>query len=184
MSRVVVLINGAPRSGKDTLAQPLLEKYGFSKYKFTAPIDNTIKTLFNLSDEDFNRLREVEKDVPQEVFNGLTMRKVLIDLSEDFVKPRFGKDFFGRIGADVVNKYSSSRVVVTDCGFGYEVQAFLDGLTKGTKVVGINTYREGYTFENDSRHLVRFENSIFNTGSVQDLQDAGIKLLTKCDILK
>ena len=45
----VLLINGLPRSGKDTLADYLVDKYNYTKLSFAAPMKAIISNTFDIS---------------------------------------------------------------------------------------------------------------------------------------
>jgi hypothetical protein len=54
---------GQKGSGKDTLADYLVNNKGFVKYSFATPVKNISKILFNLSDEQlYGNLKEIIDD--------------------------------------------------------------------------------------------------------------------------
>lgn len=158
----VVLFNGPPGSGKDTLAKELNVELGLYEkkaicHKFAFAIKKPLKEMFNLSDEEYDFYFESpEKDKPQAKFDFKTPREVLISFSEKWAKPLFGQDIFGKIaGQYITDKYLKSKdfVIFSDCGFNEEVK----GLTKyvgSANVMVFSILREGYHFSNDSRKII------------------------------
>src|SRR5690349_5487301 len=96
MSITFVVLNGPPRSGKSTAAKYILDGLLAKSYKvntdsFAAPMKHFIATTMA---EQYHNL---QKDVPIAELNGYSVREFLIDLSESYIKPRYGDDFFGRM---------------------------------------------------------------------------------------
>lgn len=152
----IVLINGAPLAGKDTFGNIIINNGDYKKYKFTTPMDKMIKEVFSLTDEEFILYREKEKDIPQDCFNGLTLRQVYISFSETWAKKLFGVGFFGKMAGRYIRN-NPANYVITDCGFNSEIESFVNEIKKDNyKIIGVNIYRPNYTFENDSREEVSF----------------------------
>lgn len=147
----LVLLNGPPRCGKDTLGRELAKLMSVSLVKNTAPMDHAIQSMFCISELEWSVIREKEKDVPREQFNGLSLRQVLISFSEDWAKAKFGQGVFGRIG---VSALSTSRLnVCTDSGFAVEATEYVKAL--GPKAVLLfHVHREGTSFDGDSRSFI------------------------------
>ncbi len=55
---MIILISGYKRSGKDTIADYLVQKYGFTRYGFADPIKETVKYLFDWNDDWINNNKE------------------------------------------------------------------------------------------------------------------------------
>src|ERR1700753_3374297 len=105
----VVLLNGPPRCGKDTIAQHLIPYFAFARMKFAAPLKRMAAGLLDMDvsaverhkEAEFNILcRETLKDeFGQSPMYGPkdTLRKLLIRISEEFLKPTYGDTFSGRL---------------------------------------------------------------------------------------
>ena len=46
----IILLCGKKRSGKDTIAEYLVENYNFKHYKITQKLKDCVKVLFNIDD--------------------------------------------------------------------------------------------------------------------------------------
>jgi DNA polymerase III delta prime subunit len=159
----VILFNGPPGSGKDTLAAELSNKLSYYdmetiNHKFAYAIKKPVKEMFNLTDKEYNKYFESpEKDEPQTRFQNKTPREVLISFSEKWAKPLFGKRIFGTIaGQYIVNNYLKDIdfVIFSDCGFEEEVKGLADYVGEANIVV-FNLFRENTGFKNDSRNYVQ-----------------------------
>lgn len=157
----VVFLNGPPRSGKDTGAEALRVRLGARVMKFASPIEEVVKGFFGLELWEYNRFREKEKEVPQPRLLDHSMRKVMISVSEDWAKPTFGPDVFGRLAAGKLLKLKEETpgtplVVFSDCGFAPEVRAVAHAVGAENCFL-IRLGREGCSYAGDSRGYVFLE---------------------------
>lgn len=109
-------------------------------------------------------------------------REALIHVSEDIIKPKLGKDYYGLKVLDKVSNSSERYSFASDGGFVEEVLPLLDA---GYNVYIVHLERIGVTFEGDSRTLLteddfkgedgnmKYKNLKFvkmnNNGSLDDL---------------
>lgn len=151
----IVFINGPPRSGKDTLAKLLMQSIGRGRiYKMTTPMDMAIKQAFNIPNDEWMRLREQGKDMAYDKFAGKTLRQVLIEFSERFMKPNFGQNIFGTLAVEHLrdSQGMSQAVFISDSGFVDESIPIAEHF--GYKnCVQLVLERDGCSFENDSRSV-------------------------------
>lgn len=162
MAIKVIFVNGPPRSGKDTVAgfiRQWVKGRAVNISKFTAVMDKILNPLISGMGYNYATVRENEKDKGRFGDNwDVSMRTVLITLSENFVKPCFGIGAFGMFAA-IETKASlagGDLVVFSDSGFKPELETFLkhSGIDPKTEALMIQTYREGCSFDVDSRGYV------------------------------
>lgn len=171
----IILLNGPPRCGKDTIGNLLRRDYGYSKKSFALPLKRAIASFFN---QDLEWL-EANKD---ETLHGVRYRDLLIDLSEKVIKPRFDNKFFGEQCAWEINSYAPHNFVITDCGFEEEVHAFIECVDPMYTCHLWRVSRPGCDFDSDSREFVEplpalpFHH-IHNDGSLQDLHLEVLRLM-------
>lgn len=165
----ILLINGAPLVGKDTFGDIIINEFNYKKHKFTTPMDKMIINVFSLSEEEFKTLREKEKDIPQDCFNGLTLREVYISFSEEWAKKKFGVGFFGKMAGRYIKK-NPNNYVITDCGFNSEIESFVNEIKDlpNLEIRGINLYRPNHNFNNDSREEVIFSHFNIDSDKIQN----------------
>lgn len=177
----VILLNGPPRSGKDTLGNMLRERNlasGENRVvleKFAEPIKRHFAASWGVSLEWI----EANKDRPFMEGSTTTVRQMLIAYSENYLKPLLGKNIFGRllcarIGADqsgiLASIYAKTNtsddvVVITDSGFSAEAQVVIDA---GYDVRLIRLHRTGCDFTGDSRSYLGAQD-LSGLDSTQDL---------------
>lgn len=162
----IILFNGPPGSGKDTAAQSLywhwflvgqchFDRMSFpNKAAFAAITDTEMDEFHN------NLTYEKIKEEPLALLNGKSYRQWQIEFSENYMKPMYGNDIFGRLFCNrtaarakhIDYMYQEiDTIVIPDCGF--EVEA--EYLSLVYQVFLIRIHREGKTFANDSRSYIR-----------------------------
>lgn len=111
-------ISGKARSGKDTIAKYLFERYAFTRIAFADPVKLAAQQAFGLShaqtwDDD---LKEVE--IP---YWGMTPRQMFQKLGTDATHPVFGNDIWMKrwfMTYDLIK--DTDHVVVPDARFDLE----------------------------------------------------------------
>lgn len=142
----IVILNGPPRSGKDSIANNLK---GFLAIKFAGVLKKMTHAFYGMSDIPSDNFEEV-KDLPSKAFYGLTPREAYIAVSEQYIKPVHGLSFFGYRLVERIKRTGHSHYVISDSGFYEETIPLI-------KEFGINNIylfhltRPGFGFDNDSR---------------------------------
>lgn len=183
----IILLNGPPRSGKDTAAEIALSIIPPSKgifYRFAAPLKDMAHAMIglpNLPSEYFNNV----KDQQTPDFFGLSPREVYIWLSENCVKPRFGFDFWSRIATRKIRGMTNARgdnsvVVISDCGFQEELDTLVSDFGS-ENIYLLHVIREGTSFASDSRSYINHDREqsrvLNNNGTIKDLKAEMKKIL-------
>jgi len=147
----VVFLNGPPGCGKDTVAEMLWRHHGFSRLKFAQPLRNACCGLLDVYELDLEGLKA------RDIAPGVSLRDLMIGLSEDLVKPLLGKDFFGIRAGHEIERMSKfvERIVVSDAGFQHEVEACMRAFPKATYHVWRIAGRGPQDFAGDSRQWLR-----------------------------
>lgn len=149
--RRIAILNGPPGSGKDTLAR-LIAGPGVQVMKFAEPLKAGAARLSGLPYFTDERWLSQHKDKPHQALAGRSPRAYLIQLSEGFFKPLFGKDYFGqqaRARVDAAFEFGLS-VVFSDGGFLDETLPLVEAF--GAENVAIcKLHRDGHSFSLDSR---------------------------------
>ncbi len=163
-----VVFNGPPESGKSTAAPYLvthLRNKGLTVIQdsFANPMKHFIATTLS------QQYYQIKKDEPSAVLRGDTVREFLIGLSEDYIKRRYGDDFFGRTLYHRALRHvpPPDFVVVDDSGFSGEFDAL--GESRARFLVRVS--RPGKDFSHDSRgYLADPDWYLNNDGSIDDLR--------------
>ena len=153
---MIIILNGPPRSGKDTVAALIRRKLvGTKDYKMSMPLKACFRAMFNFPNEINQRMLEKDKEKPILQGHALTPRQFQIDLSEEFMKKRFGSDIFGQLAVRNIDKTPSHHITISDVGFMAELWPIIE--TFGTSVRAIQISRPGTNYDNDSRSDLDFD---------------------------
>jgi hypothetical protein len=151
---LIVLFNGPPGSGKDTIAQAyrnsaISATQDVRIVKFADPVRKAAIGTFDhlITAENLDQLKN--KFIPG---SKVTLRQWMIKFCEEFMKPMFGKDIFADLMMQSIKQYPKESVVlVTDCGFIEEVNYCCDHLPPDAKIILIHVFRKDTDFKDDSR---------------------------------
>lgn len=151
----VILLNAPINCGKDYAANILCKMFGSKHMEFKQTMFNIAMAITGLDKENFFKIYNdrIFKEKPHKSFLGLSPRNLMIWISEEVCKPKFGKEYFGVPAA--MNLSLSKGSIFSDSGFPEEVAPI-------TRAVGPeNTYvvrftRDNTIFEsNDSRKFLK-----------------------------
>lgn len=172
----VLLLNGPPRCGKDTVASIIGKAHPVVIEKFAHPLRAAAGAFFELTDEQLEKTKRKDPRV----------RKFKIGLSENVVRPIYGSDYFGVACAKRVAKLALqspvSTVIISDCGFEEEAHAFISTLQNETDLEAQlwQISRDNCTFSGDSRSWVRLPGEygmtvpVSNYGSLDQLEETAL----------
>lgn len=167
-------ITGKARSGKDTLAEALVEEHGFTRMAFADPLKLAAAAAFGWP---------VDKTMCDDQFKkflcpiwGITVREALQRMGTEAMKGEFGEDFWViRWAKDYAKIMNRCSVVVTDVRVDHEADVLR---SEGAVIVHLSRPGEGLSgsaaahssergIRFDPRHDLRIENN----GTVEDLYD-------------
>lgn len=177
----VIILNGPPGCGKDTLANQL-----------TKVINNSVSSRFK--NVLYRRMAEKHnlelgyviamcndrdlKDIPSELFEGLSPRQELINISENEIKVKYGQEGVAtKTLMDMldIEDYGRKTFVFSDGGFPAEV-SLLKRVLKRYGLVNfilVRINKDGCTFEGDSRNYIDNPNIVItNNEDESHLEEA------------
>lgn len=168
----VVMLNGAPSSGKDTAAYAIINRAKapgpWRWERFSFPLKEAAHSLFGHPVNQFGIGRlESKKELPISEL-GVSYRQFQIDMSEKFMKKEYGDDIFGRLLAHRIKRLCLLNnhpvfYVVPDSGFLPELRGLQNNLA-GAKFLLLRCTREGTSFSGDSRsHIEPLDGVDFQT---------------------
>lgn len=176
----VVLFNGPPGCGKDTVSHMLVQHMEAQGVTSAVKEDSLSLPLRHIAyamtqfDGDYDGDDYAKfKGVTFREFGGKTGRQLMIDVSESFLKTTYGIPVMAQM---LLQRNSAFHgvLLVRDSGFQIEVDPILDVVgRKNVYLVRVN--RDGYDFSNDSREWVHLPQSrhcmdLYNNGSLDDLR--------------
>jgi len=153
-ARKLIILNAPKGCGKDVASEHLVNIYNFHHVEFKSPVKKLVKSFYSLTDKDHDILyRRENKEVPQSCLMNKSIRDCYIHVSENVIKPQFGRDVFGVLLADSLQ---SGVSVCSDGGFTEEVEAVAKEIWKENILI-IQIHAEGKTFEGDSRDYLHVD---------------------------
>jgi hypothetical protein len=155
---MIVIFNGPPGSGKDEAASLFKEVFGFGNLSFKYQLFKETITHFEVDKAWFMEGyddREV-KEKKEFALKEMSRREAMIHVSEDIVKPKNGKDYFGRMVAEEIEDGKS--YAIADGGFIEELEPIIEKLGE-ENIVLVQITREGHDFSTDSRRY--FDGKLF-----------------------
>lgn len=176
----IILVNGAPRSGKDTIGQIIQSVYDRAYVtKFAKALKERAHFLMGAVDGEGRALPhdhfEAVKDEPLNMLGNRSWRQVYIWLSEEVIKPRLGERYWGAPVRDEIASAMENGhdvFVVTDSGFRPEAEVLIDYFG-ADQVMIVQVCRQGCTFDADSRAYVNIPGidtlRVDNDGTVEEL---------------
>ena len=169
----IILLNGPPGSGKDTLADLCVQRLDWTKLRFKDNLIDITATLYGVHVDDVEEILadRKAKEEPNPLFLGKSLRQALIHVSENIVKKHFEEAWLGVLlarnikhlveyndslhDADVTYDPRKEDVfIIADSGFHQEVAPLF--ATFGKKNVAlVKLHREGCDFQFDSRSYLQ-----------------------------
>lgn len=152
----IIGLNGPPHSGKDTLADAMGRQLDrsvtpYMKASLSMPMRLTVCAMTGLVYSDATYEETKDRRVRD---TGRTFREMMISLSEDYVIPTYGSDFWGRTLVRTLPHQSLPLlVVIPDIGFNRELPPIIDYVGADYFML-VQLVRYGRDWGNDSRRYV------------------------------
>ena len=181
----VLIFNGPPGSGKDTLGNMLYNFMHKNNYpevfmqSFKEQLIEIALVISGLERSTWTRFY-AQKELKRAELGGLSCREYLIKISEKVIKPNFGADYFGKHAAD---NLLVGLNIFTDGGFEAELPPIIDKIGVENVVI-VRLHRTGHTFKNDSRNYISIPGVACFDIKNQVLNDAFTELAVKLGFVK
>lgn len=187
MTIKIVLFNGPPHCGKDTVSEMMEKSFKGAVRKFAGPLKRAVNAIYLTDYERFLEEDSPErKSLPSGAFFGKSCREVQIAISESLMKPLHGKEVFGKLLAkDLirdVQRGTKGPFFISDSGFVEEAEVLCKEFGP-TNIMLVRVHREGCDFSKDSRSYIYLDHmgvqsvDLVNDGTLQDLESATIEIL-------
>lgn len=155
----LILLNGPPRSGKDTAAAiigSLLPQC--SHWKLSEELKERTHSLYRLVTHDYLPRSagafEATKDVPSPLFFGLTPRQAYIEMHERYLKPVHGPRILGTLLLENILRpfpiSEKENIVVSDAGDAEQCMPLVE-FFRPQHTLLIHLDRNGCTWDNRVR---------------------------------
>ncbi len=120
----IIGIAGKARSGKDTVANYLWERYGFTRLAFADPVKMAAQIMFGLNNDQTWNPAFKEVEIP---FWGMSPRQMFQTLGTDAAHTYFGNDIWIKRLAVSLGALPEDDIVIPDVRFESEAD-FVRGL--------------------------------------------------------
>lgn len=153
----IIFLNAPPNSGKDTVAEYIVLNYNYYHHRFKDRLYKITSAINGLDSIEFEKIANDRnlKDTLK-IERDLTARQLLIETSENVIKPYFGNEYFSDATLqdilNVSNKNPTANFIISDCGFQDEYENIVNKINCKTILININ--RDGCSFDGDSRSNV------------------------------
>lgn len=145
----VIIFNGPPGTGKDEACLFFKQK-GYKHLSFKYHLFKATALYFDVTIEWFMDGYDDRsiKERKEKLLGGLSRRESLIHVSEDIIKPKYGKDFFGLKATEEIDH--DGNYCFSDGGFQEEIIPIINKV--GTdNITLVQLTRDGCDFSSDSR---------------------------------
>lgn len=178
---MLVGLLGKKRSGKDTTADYIVNKYGFNKRAFADPLKNAVKELFMLSN---TQLYGDEKDCVDERWE-LKPREIFQLFGTEIVRNTFpkyfpirGDSFWVKNMELYYNDKKDTNIVISDVRFQDEID-FIE--KNGGVVIKLVRYSDNDVDGHESENIdvLKYKSNILinNDGTIDELYNKIDKIL-------
>ena len=179
----IVIINGPRMTGKTSIIVPtLLDALHYHPAARPVMAESMVMPLKLFIGAALHQPYErMNRNIPLEALQGHSINDLLINLSEAYLKPRYGKDVFARLlMVRLMNHHLTPEWIIIDgCGFEEERQALRNAVKN---VITVKVERPGYDFRGDSRTYLSDPDYILpNHGDEDMLRNETVKLAQSLD---
>ena len=172
----IILLNAPPNTGKDTIADYVVEKYGFTKEQFKTPLFTIAAALLGMPLEDFLlKYQDRQWKESKHSLLGISIRELLIKISEEWTKPLLGNRAFGVLAAERMQH--NTNYIFSDSGFIEELDPIVEKFG-AENIIVVRIMREGCSYAGDSRGYLKYEHLLgmgvetplfINNGTKEDM---------------
>lgn len=156
----LIMLSAPPRAGKDTFynVAACLDSLKYVRLSFAEELKRLTHAALGI-EKPPSYFEEV-KDESVKCFYDKTPREAYIAFSENFMKPLAGKDVWGKIIYDRIEKAIidfNETVIITDLGFKDEAEYICSQKITKEEIAIVHIYRPGTDFSKDSRNYVEIQ---------------------------
>lgn len=165
---IILGILGKKGSGKDTLADYMIQNHGFYKHTFAGPLKNCCRDLFHLSEDQLHNPILKEVVIPEW---GLSPRQILQKVGTDLFRKHFSPDFWLR-QFEFQFPYDKQRIVCSDVRFQNEADLILQfgGILIRVDRESAHLNQDSHESE-DCDKIIGVQEIICNNGSLSEFYD-------------
>lgn len=183
-SAKIIILSALPQSGKDSLADHCVQRLGLVKVEFKEAIHYDAARLLNLPlstwlDNYTNELKDLANIHAPFFKEPISARKWLQFVSENIMKPRFGRRFYGFQLGHKLDTMPNATFICSDGGFPEELDALRH---MGYTPIVLRIVRPDSRPVSDTRVMLPADYTVLNDCPLEQFLDRGLNVIT--DLLK
>lgn len=150
---MIIIFNGPPSTGKDEACNYLKKEKNFTHVEFKDALFTETCKYFSVSKDWFmeNYNDRSVKERKEVVLGDRSRREALIHVSENIIKPKYGKEFFGQKVSENLN--DNVEYCFSDGGFKEELFPIINKVG-AENICLVQLTRKGCDFSTDSRRYL------------------------------
>lgn len=118
----IILLNGLPRSGKDTFADYLVDNYNYKKLSFAYILKDILATSLDISIETLEDFKNDNVKIRFHETNGyneelMNFRKFLQRFGTEGMKPYFGNNVWAELVYKQIKESKHDKFIISDFRF-------------------------------------------------------------------
>lgn len=137
---IVIGMIGKAGSGKDTVADYVVEKYGFTKIAFADPLKQAVQVIFDV-DDNYMFDREM-RELPLPGWEPWSVRKLLQFVGTELMRNQVDEDIWVKNAASRAKRIS--KCIISDVRFPNEVTDMRKRLEGNANMVFVRVTRPGH----------------------------------------
>lgn len=178
-SAKIIILSALPQSGKDSLADHCVSKLGLVKVEFKEALHHDAARLLGIPLQTWlDNYTNESKDLPNLKVpffkEPISARRWLQFVSEDIMKPRFGRRFYGFQLGHKLDTMPNDTFICSDGGFPEELDALRH---MGYTPIVLRIYRDACRSVSDTRVLLPADYNILNNDSLERFLDLGLEVV-------
>lgn len=178
--KIILMLGHQSKVGKDTLADELVKRAGFTKIAFADKLKEICADLFFIPLHEFYD-EKLKNEVVEQY--GITRRRILQIVGQGM----FQVDKYVWVNHAIEKFGNLEKIVITDFRFPHEIEKIKEYSKTGDYIVApVKLHREGiiaFTGSNDASELSLIDYpwplNLYNNGTIDDLYNEGLSIVNQ-----
>jgi len=173
-TKLIVGMLGKAGSGKDTVAEYLINKNGFYRLALADPLKSAIKEMFLL--DDFTTYDRHQREQPLPDFPDWSPRKLFQFVGTELMRRQFDQCIWSKLLVKRIRGSQCSKIVISDVRFPDEQQYLQKLKDDGYQIIFIKVKRDGCVGNNvglsnheSEQYELNSDYEILNNGTLEEL---------------
>jgi hypothetical protein len=172
---IVALYSSVPQSGKSTIAEYIVDQYGFDRIKFADPMYDMIECLaryvFCSESDIIEYVYGNHKETPWPIV-GMSTRQLLQSLGTEWGRQIVDPNIWLNIAIERIRRRGNdARIILDDNRFKNEFQWLYEGVDNALiRIVRPNIQYDGTHSSEGQLDNLLFDYTIVNDGTIDDLK--------------